>query len=294
MPENTDLVKGFFSSLCGDNSQVLFVRMKGGAPVHELRTWDDGLDVLPGYNNIGWDCFYTVGVTDGSGYRRADNMVSPRALFIDLDTPAVSQAALEFWMLQDNSPSAVVNTSPGKFHLYWFIEGKLGWPTWTHYQKVLAAWTNAKFGPKTADASVCDAPRIMRLPGSLHHKGEPYRGSVVSLSSRTYSLEELATAFPKPSPYVGKTRNVTSPDSLWARAKIEAFRRVLLRLEVVRESAVGYTVICPNSAAHTTVGDEAMLYAPSEANDWSGGFKCLHAHCFYININHLRSCLGAS
>ena len=286
MPEITPEVKCFFEHLCRDNPQVLFLRMKGGAPVHELRTWEDGLDTLPMWNDIGWDCFFTVGETDGSGSRRAENMVQPRALFIDLDNPANAERVKDFWLTQTNAPSAVVNTSPGKFHLYWFTEAGLEWHAWSHYQRLLAAQTNAKFGAGTADGSVCDASRIMRLPGSLHHKAQPYRGSVFSLTDRIYTLSELAAAFPKPPPAPSKAGSSsagrfpsTPPNSPWTKYAMEGFNRLLATLTIERETSWGYVVICPNAHEHTTPGDMANLYKPSENNSWQGGFKCLHEHC---------------
>lgn len=278
------MANDFLEALFNDSPQVLFVRMADGRPVHEFREWRDGVGVMSQWNAIGWNCFFTVGVTDGSGYRRAENMVAPRALFIDLDRPETSQAALDFWIKQERCPSAIVNTSPGKYHLYWLIESGLDWATYTHYQKFLAIQTNARFGEKTADETVCDPPRIMRLPGSLHHKAAPYQGSVVSFNGRRYSLEELAAAFPKPPPPKPKLPPIP-PDSRRAKWGIGEYQKLLDEVEILRLHKYGHVIICPNHKEHSDDRTEALLYEPSENNAWRGGFKCQHEHCKEWTIN---------
>lgn len=280
MNEIDPKVKWFFETLCKGEPQVLFVRMNGGKPVHELRSWDDGLSTLTMWNEAGWDCFFTVGVTDGSGYRRTENMKHPRAVFVDLDKPETSQAALDFLLGSANAPSAVVNTSPGKYHVYWFHEQGLPWNTWTYYQKFLAAQLNTRFGAGTADSSVCDPSRTMRTPGSLHWKKDKYRGSVVETSERIYTLAELESAFPKaPPPPPAVKRAPMEPNHPFAKAGIEQFKKLLSTLTIEKETDWGYIVTCPNAHEHTTPGDSANLYAPSAGNAWQGGFSCMHDHC---------------
>lgn len=282
MNEITPQVKSFFDLLCIDNPHVLFVRMRGGAPVHELRTWQDGLESLPPWNEAKWDLFYTVGVTDGSGYRRAANMLHPRALFVDLDQPETSNAAIDFLLDQPNQPSAIVNTSPGKFHVYWLIEAGLAWDKWTQYQKFLASQIIARFGEKAADISVCDPSRILRVPGSLHHKTNPYRGDIPHLTDRRYTIDDLKCLFPKTLlPITAKSRTFEgrpyNPD--YDGLKTKGYNWLLNHVEIIKGVMDGHIITCPNHAEHTTPGDDALLYEPSAKNNWWGGFICQHDHC---------------
>ena len=66
-------------------------------------------------NRVGIDV--TISETDGKG-RKAKNVERVRALFADLDG-----APLEPVMCSDPRPHLVVESSPGKFHVYWIIGG---------------------------------------------------------------------------------------------------------------------------------------------------------------------------
>jgi putative DNA primase/helicase len=100
--------------------------------------------------------FVTVNRTDLRGRREA-NIVGVRALFADLDGPPLS--VLKRLGLP---PHIVVISSPERFHAYWRVE-RVGTTEFAGLQERLAAL----FG---GDPSVCDLPRVMRLPGFPHQK----------------------------------------------------------------------------------------------------------------------------
>ena len=62
--------------------------------------------------------------------------------------------------------SLMVETSPGKFHCYWFTRG-MDLERFTPLQKEFAAVLGS-------DPSINDLPRIMRVPGFVHRKGAPF------------------------------------------------------------------------------------------------------------------------
>src|SRR3546814_2261987 len=63
-------------------------------------------------------------------------------------------------------PAIVCESSPGKHHAYWPVaDMPLG--DFKRAQQSLAALYGG-------DPAVCDLPRIMRLPGYTHAKGEPF------------------------------------------------------------------------------------------------------------------------
>lgn len=102
--------------------------------------------------------FFMVNEGDGLG-RSSENVTRVRALFIDLDG-----APLEPVLCAPLSPHAVVNSSPGRYQVYWLIEDcPLG--RFEGLQMALAR----KFD---GDRSVRDLCRVMRLPGFYHQKKE--------------------------------------------------------------------------------------------------------------------------
>lgn len=118
-------------------------------------------------NQQGAGVFVMVNQGDGRG-RRATNVVASRALFVDLDG-----APLEPVMDAAVPPNIVVETSPGRWHAYWLVDS-IPLDSFTHLQAQLAQ----RF---SADPSVKDVARVMRLPGFVHNKGIPWRTRLVSV-----------------------------------------------------------------------------------------------------------------
>ena len=112
--------------------------------------------------------FFAVNETNGKG-RKAANIVRVRAVFLDLDG-----ATLEPVMACPLKPHCVVESSPGKYHVYW-LAGDCPLSDFKPIQQALARKFNG-------DASVCDLPRVMRLPGFYHHKGEPFLTRVLEIN----------------------------------------------------------------------------------------------------------------
>jgi hypothetical protein len=146
--------------------------------------FDDLLPVLMDMNRLGFGVFVTINETDGSGRRKKENIKKVRALWVDLDgTPleAIREAPLK--------PHIIVETSPGKFHVYWIIDG-LPLDHFTSVQLVLAE----KYG---GDPQVADLSRVMRLPGFNHKKGRSFRTHIIELEKdlEAYSAQEFLSVF---------------------------------------------------------------------------------------------------
>ena len=125
----------------------------------ELKEWGSKLREL---NAQGAGVFVCANATNGQG-RTAADVTRVRALFIDLDGAPIDPVLR---LPEDLQPHAVVESSPGRWHAYWRVIG-CRLERFTELQRALAA----RFG---GDRSVCDLPRVMRLPGFLHCKGAPF------------------------------------------------------------------------------------------------------------------------
>ena len=129
---------------------------------------------------IGAGVFVTVNRTDLRGRREA-NAIAVRALFADLDGAPLS--ILERFGLP---PHIIVISSPSRFHVYWKVND-IERTEFTNLQKRLAALLGG-------DPSVCDLPRVMRLPGFLHQKS-PANPHMVWFRARGHSGAYEADAF---------------------------------------------------------------------------------------------------
>ena len=139
-------------------------------------------------NAQGAGVFWMVNYGDGRG-RTAANVTGVRCVFVDLDgapLAPVQSCALE--------PHAIVETSPGRFHAYWCV-ADCELQDFKRVQRALAE----KFA---GDRSVCDLPRVMRLPGFEHCKDEPFTTRVISLlPAQPYPVADLVRRLDlRPSP----------------------------------------------------------------------------------------------
>lgn len=146
-----------------------------GALVQHQRT----LEYL---NRQGAGVFVMVNAGSGEG-RNAKSVQWVRTLFLDSDgKPLPEKPPLE--------PHLIVQSSPGKYHMYWRVDG-LELTDFAPLQKALAE----HYG---TDPSVHDLPRVMRLPGFYHRKGEPVRVDLLEASDHDpYSREEVLFAWPR-------------------------------------------------------------------------------------------------
>ncbi len=102
------------------------------------------------------------------GRRIAANVTQVRALFVDLDGAPI--APVQAWTFK---PHIIVESSPGKYHAYWRVEGVNLDEFRTLQQKLAALFSG--------DPQVCDLPRILRLPGFWHQKNraQPFMTRII-------------------------------------------------------------------------------------------------------------------
>ena len=176
----------FLAALSPDNTHTFqtFDDAKLGRPgmtriLHG--TFAKNADRLAAVNLKGAGIFVMVNRGDGYG-RKAINVTACRALFLDLDGSPVEPV-----LAAPIPPRIVVESSPGKWHAYWPIVD-LPPDRFTGAQKALAALYSG-------DGKVHDKPRVMRLPGFLHRKGEPFQTRLVSCDGGPVTWQEMAAAF---------------------------------------------------------------------------------------------------
>jgi hypothetical protein len=152
-------------------------------------TLDELAPQLTALQKGGAGVFVTVNETDGQG-RKAENIRRVRSAFVDLDGSPVQPV-----MACNLEPHIVVESSPGKFHAYW-IAHRLKLESFGQIQKSLIA----RFG---GDKAVHDLPRVMRLPGFVHQKAEPFMTRIIQANEQLpYTAEAILAEFPpiKPKP----------------------------------------------------------------------------------------------
>ncbi len=140
---------------------------------------------LAALNWRGAGVFVTVNQTDGRG-RKARNITRVRAVFADLDGAPIDPV-----LRSELKPHTVIESSAGRFHAYWRV-ADLPLDAFENVQRAIAE----RFG---GDPAVHDLPRVMRLPGFLHRKGEPFETRILKThDAPPYSAAQILAAFPPP------------------------------------------------------------------------------------------------
>jgi RepB DNA-primase from phage plasmid len=106
-------------------------------------------------NQQGAGVFVVINETDGRG-RETENIKRARAVFIDLDgTPLKPVLAARV------KPHIIVESSPGKWHVYWRVDG-MALDDFTPVQEAL-------IGTFDSDRQVTALAGVMRLPGFISY-----------------------------------------------------------------------------------------------------------------------------
>ncbi len=147
-------------------------------------SFDEVSGELARLNERGAGIFVTVNETDGRA-RRKENIRRIRAVHIDLDG-----SPLEPLLNDLTPPNIVVNTSHGRFHAYWRVTDC---PV-DCVESALRQMAERFHG----DRSCTDRNRVLRLPGFLHRKKEPYAVRFEEKRTGKYTLEDLRLTVPIP------------------------------------------------------------------------------------------------
>lgn len=160
----------FLSLLFGEDAQHTFqtINKKGECKVFHGRL-SDYEDIFRRINQKAAGIFYAINQTDGKG-RRTKNITRIRSFVIDLDGTPLKRV-LKRLKKSGIAPQVVVETSPKKYHLYIRVHDC----PLREFKPIQQAFA-VKFN---GDKAVCDLPRVMRLPGFYHHKGEPFLTHVI-------------------------------------------------------------------------------------------------------------------
>ena len=144
-------------------------------------------------NRHGMGCFFMVNDGDLRG-RRAENVRRIAAYFADFDGAELPTR----WPWP---PTAVIESSPDRHHVYWRVRNA-PIEVFSHVQKHLAM----VFG---SDPKVSDLPRVMRLPGMVHAKGEPFVSRLILVEpTNIVEHEDFVDAFAVP-PMTREGRDIT-------------------------------------------------------------------------------------
>lgn len=126
--------------------------------------------------------FFGVALREGNNGKKEGVTAAP-ALWVDLD-----DAPLQAVQESQFPPSAVIETRPGRYHVYWKLREPLGREDIGKVENTLKRLRAFFHG----DPAATDASRILRIPGTLNFKTDPpQRVTVKALSPLEYELDDF-------------------------------------------------------------------------------------------------------
>lgn len=148
-------------------------------------TFEDVKGALIDANINGDGVFVTINETNGKG-RTANDITRVRSLFIDKDDGRLSDLMTDLHSIA-LTPHVVVESSPANGHAYLYVRNCS-----RKQFKALQTRLAKRF---RGDLKITDLPRVMRLPGFIHAKGDPYMSRIVELNDLPkYSVEDIEAA----------------------------------------------------------------------------------------------------
>lgn len=182
-----DQARAFLSALSSHDDGRTFAFQtfsdKGGDELNRTfhGTFDETVKKLVEMNEKGAGVFVCVNRTNGRGVRGID-VDRIRSFFIDDDDDHLDLSSFPL------EPSIVVRSKAGN-HVYWLLKNGVHKDTFAPAQKALSCKYDT-------DRQIHNLNRVMRIPGFLHHKEDPYLVEIEQVeSSKVYELDELVSAF---------------------------------------------------------------------------------------------------
>lgn len=131
------------------------------------------------------DWYWTPAVSS-SDSRKAGEYPAQRVLWVDCDESYNNE------LLMKLMPSYVWETSPGHKQAVWLLKDSVG-PEEYHRDGLMGLLTQALGG----DKSGVDIGQLLRVPGTWHHKGKPFKGSILKKNNVVQSQGQLLTRVAK-------------------------------------------------------------------------------------------------
>jgi P4 family phage/plasmid primase-like protien len=264
-----DQARSFLSALAShdDGTTFSFQTLYDVKPEHDSATqaeqsrrltrtfhgdFDSVAQQLAELNQQGAGVFVCVNRTNGHGIRGKD-VDRIRSFFVDDDTDHLQPDAMPL------EPSIVVRSKRGH-HFYWLTSNGVHKNNFGPTQRALAE----KY---QTDPSIKNLNRVMRIPGFLHNKGEPYLVEMECVKvERAYELDDVLQAFQIDiDRYVVKPRVQVDPEGIKAISIERRVQRARGQLRAmgpaIRNSGTGHdhTIAACRVANDFAVSDHDFL-----------------------------------
>jgi len=228
-----------------------------GIPAHTFRgTLAEHWQTLCSYNAAGYGIFAVISEMDGNG-NELSNVQATRAHYIDMDNVVSAAMNLDRARAWYPAPSFAVQSSPGKYHVYWPVTAYRDNDRFQVVQRKLRQMFDG-------DKAVSDATRVMRVPGTLHCKAAPSLVTCFALPGYGYvsPVEALEAALAGVNVIDGHGGRQELGDPSLAAPSLGWIQHALALIDPNKlDRGEWISITAAVKQAGWTLADEATLYA---------------------------------
>jgi len=150
-------------------------------PLNSFMEWPTGIGkILEKHKDK--DCFFAVALRDKSNGKK-EGITQIPSLWVDLDGSPLQKISESLWQ-----PSAVIETRPGRYHVYWKLREPSGPSEIASIENLLKRLQDYFQG----DPAATDASRVLRIPGTFNYKQSlPFEVRIHSLNRWAFNLQDF-------------------------------------------------------------------------------------------------------
>lgn len=187
----SDLTAAYIAALTGSvdticDWRIINDRDRGDQGINLRGSLAQSLPTLQQYNAAGYGIFVCINEMKPEGRRTLENVQAIRTHVVDIDNVFTADDSYKRAVSSQFPPHMAVQSSQGKYHLYWLVEPYQGNDFYRLQQRKLQQLYDG-------DQGVVDATRVLRVPGFYHCKGEPQMVTCWGIHSQPkYTAEQIA------------------------------------------------------------------------------------------------------
>ena len=173
--------KRFLDLVLGDDGHYCVFAARDGTVKQKFYTSvDDVIDAARDFDSNGHDAYFALATLEETGSRKADNVRSLKAFFLDLDCGPTKEFAdqataiteLRGFCTRHKLPKPTLINSGRGVHVYWILSEAVPRDEWWQVAERLKQLCEAD-GFKADPAVTSDVARVLRVPSTHNHKSDP-------------------------------------------------------------------------------------------------------------------------